>query len=145
MPQLNKATLLNLSDPIAIPVEVQFNPASLKLDLANTIDTEGRQRRQYIGKSSSTLSFELHFDTADQGATDAPMSVRFLTATVEQFLAPQGDPRTKQKQTPARVQFHWADLIFRGIIESTSIDFDLFASNGTPLRAKMSVSIKEQL
>jgi hypothetical protein len=145
MPQLNKATLQNLSDSSAIPIEVQFNPASLKLDLANTIeggDTKGRQKRQYIGKSSSTLTFELHFDTSDRGTTDAPISVRSLTATVEQFLVPQGNPGTKQ--TAARVRFHWAELIFEGIIESTSIDFDLFASNGTPLRAKMSVSIKEQ-
>ena len=35
-------------------------------------------------------------------------------------------------------------LVIDGIIEDISIDFELFASNGTPLRAKIGVSIKEQ-
>ena len=38
----------------------------------------------------------------------------------------------------------YAKKIIDGIIESVSIDFDLFAANGTPLRAKMGVAIKEQ-
>jgi hypothetical protein len=145
MAKLEKAMLQNLSDPKGQPIPVQFNPASLKLELSNTIEggnSKGRQKRQYIGKSSTSLTFDLHFDTADQGTTDAPVSVRTLTRNIEQFLLPQGDPGTKQ--TAARVRFHWNELVFEGIIESTSIDFDLFAANGTPLRAKMGVTIKEQ-
>jgi hypothetical protein len=151
MPQLEKATLLEISaDASATPVPgsevpVQFNPASLKLELANRVeggDTRGRQTRQYLGKTSTTLTFDLHFDTADQGSADAPVSVRTMTAAVERFVLPKGQGNTKQK--PPKARFHWNELIIDGIIESVSIDFDLFASNGTPLRAKMGVSIKEQ-
>ena len=151
MSDLKKATLMEISaDASANPVPgtevaVQFNPASLKLDLANRIeggDTRGRQNRQYLGKTSTTLSFDLHFDTADQGTTDAPVSVRTLTAAVERFVLPKGQGNTKEK--PPKARFHWDELIIDGIIESVSIDFDLFAANGTPLRAKMGVSIKEQ-
>ena len=43
-------------------IEVQFNPASLKLELANKVeggDTKGRQSSQYLGKTSTTpVAFE---------------------------------------------------------------------------------------
>ncbi|MEI6668464.1 MAG: hypothetical protein WCP29_09935 [Acidobacteriota bacterium] len=150
MPTLKKATLQEIkadasAAPIGAEIEVQFNPASLTLELANRVeggDTRGRQNRQYLGKTSTTLSFDLHFDTADLGTPDAPVSVRTLTAQVERFVLPKGEGNTKQ--APPKCRFHWDELVIDGIIESVSIDFDLFASNGTPLRAKLGVSIKEQ-
>src|SRR5712671_5954359 len=151
MAELKKATLQEITaDASAKPVlgtelPVQFNPASLKLDLANRVeggDTLGRQNRQYLGKTSTTLTFDLHFDTADQGTADAPVSVRTLTAQVERFVLPKGEGKSKTK--PPKARFHWDELIIDGIIETVSIDFDLFAANGTPLRAKLGVAIKEQ-
>ncbi len=152
MPSLAKATLREYSDNPAVDkqlestaFEVQFNPQSLKLQLDNQVeggDTRGSQRRQYVGKSSTTLSFDLHFDTADEGTTDAPVSVRTRTAMVERFLLPKGTANAKQ--APPKCLFHWNDLTLYGVISTLSIDFELFAANGTPLRAKMGVSIKEQ-
>jgi hypothetical protein len=150
MPPLKKATLQEIkadasAKPLGAEIEVQFNPASLKLDLANKVeggDTKGRQSRQYLGKTSTTLSFDLHFDTADEGTSEAPVSVRTRTALVEAFVLPKGSGN--QKQAPPKARFHWDQLVIDGIIESLSIDFDLFAPNGTPLRAKMGVSMKEQ-
>ncbi len=151
MPSLSKASLQEISaDASAKPVPgteiaLQFNPQSLKLDLANKVeggDTRGRQQRQYLGKTSTTLSFDLHFDTADAGTTDAPVSVRTLTAMVERFVLPKG--RGNDKQAPPKCRFHWNELVLDGVIESVNIDFELFAANGTPLRAKMGVTIKEQ-
>ena len=126
-------------------IPVQFNPQSLKLSLANKLesqDTRGQQTRQYLGKTSTTLSFDLQFDTSDEGTTDAPVSVRTRTAAIERFVLPKGEG--KQKQKPPKARFVWQDLQIDGIIEDLSIDFDLFASDGTPLRAKMSVTMKEQ-
>ncbi len=150
MPPLKKATLQEIkadasASPLGEEIEVQFNPASLKLDLANKVeggDTKGRQSRQYLGKTSTTLSFDLHFDTADEGTPEEPVSVRTRTALVEAFVLPKGSGNAKQ--APPKARFHWDQLVIDGIIESVSIDFDLFAPNGAPLRAKMSVSMKEQ-
>jgi Contractile injection system tube protein len=150
MPSLSKASLQEITadkaaTPVGQPLSVQFNPQSLKLELANKIeggDTKGRQQRQYLGKTSTTLSFDLHFDTADDGTTDTPVSVRTQTAMVERFVLPKGTGN--DKQAPPKCRFHWDELIIDGVIESVSIDFEFFASNGTPLRAKMGVSIKEQ-
>src|SRR6476620_9636308 len=98
MPPLKKATLRQIkadasAEPLGDEIEVQFNPASLKLQLANKVeggDTKGRQTRQYLGKTSTTLTFEVHFDTADDGTTAAPVSVRTKTAMIERFVLPKG-------------------------------------------------------
>jgi hypothetical protein len=147
---LKKATLQQIkadasAAPLGPEIEVQFNPASLKLDLANHVeggDTRGRQSRQYLGKTSTTLTFDLHFDTADEGTSAAPVSVRTRTALIEAFLLPIGSGNAKQ--APPKARFHWDDLVIDGIIESLSLDFSLFAPDGTPLRAKMTVAIREQ-
>jgi contractile injection system tube protein len=126
-------------------IPVQFNPASLKLALANKVETQetrGQQTRQYLGKTSTTLSFDLEFDTSDEGATDAPVSVRTRTSAIERFVLPKGSG--KQKQKPPKARFIWQDLQIDGVIEDLAIDFTLFASDGTPLRAKMAVTMKEQ-
>ena len=147
MPSLTKAQLAEIDaqgNP-GTPVDVQFNPQSLKLELANKVeggDTKGRQNRQYLGKTSTTLAFDLHFDTADQGTADEPVSVRTQTALIERFVLPKGSGN--DKQAPPRCRFSWGELVLDGVIESVSIDFDLFAADGTPLRAKIGVSIKEQ-
>src|SRR5438067_76602 len=149
MSKLEKARLSEVdSDRNKVPgtaVDVQFNPTTLKLQLANHIsdgDTRGNQVRQYTGTCSTTLSLDLVFDTADEGTTDAPRSVRERTAAVERFVLPAGKPG--EKQVPPRVRFQWAELIIDGVIDSITIDLDHFAANGTPLRAKVAVSIKEQ-
>lgn len=151
MPSLSKATLQEISaDSSAKPdpktlIAVQFNPQSLKLALANKVeggDSKGKQKRQYLGKTSTTLSFDLVFDSADQGDTDHPVSVRTKTAMIERFVLPKG--KGNDKQAPPKCRFHWDQLIVDGIIEDITIDFELFAANGTPLRAKVGVSMKEQ-
>ncbi len=65
--------------------------------------------------------------------------MRTRTALVERFLLP-----TKDNPSPPRARFEWNELRLDGVIESLTIDFELFASDGTPLRAKMSVTLVEQ-
>lgn len=150
MAELTKATLVEISTEdrpkeVGQPVEVQFNPASLKLQISNSIEgdrSKGRQVRQYVGSSSSSLSMDLIFDTADQGTNSEPEPVTQRTALVERFVQPR--PEEGKKQTVPKLRFQWGSLIFDGIVESISLDFDHFASNGVPLRAKVSLMIKEQ-
>src|SRR5689334_18215251 len=97
-------------------IAVQFNPATLKLALANklqTQDTQGQQQRQFIGLSSTTLSFDLQFDTSDEGTTETPVSVRTRTAAIERFLFPKADDKSKQR--PPKARFVWHDLQLDGM------------------------------
>lgn len=151
MSDLAKATLTALdarNRPLGgeQPVAVQFNPASLRLQLSNRSSSGGAQAagptRQQAGESSQSLSFELVFDSADEGTTESPVSVLKRTAALERFVKPRG--RAPGEEAPPRVQFEWNALKVQGVMESLSVDLDLFAADGTPLRARCSVQIKGQ-
>ena len=146
---LAKATLIPLKanaqpTPDGREVEVQFNPASLKLAMTNNVEGGEARRRaaqQFQGTSSTTLSFDLHFDTADEGSNGVFRNVREKSAVIRQFVLPrQSDP----SQPPPRVKFHWGDFVFIGIVTGVTEDIDLFSPGGIPLRSKCSVTMKEQ-
>lgn len=123
--------------------EVQFNPASLRLGRRNVHDpgqNTGRPARQFNGNASDTYTLEFHFDTADEdGGGGEPVSVRERTAIVERYVQPG-----TRNATPPRLRFVWGDLIIDGVVESLDLEFDLFAANGYPLRAKATMTIKGQ-
>ena len=149
MQKLEKAYLQELSPaatpkPVGNKVDVQFNPTTLKLAMANSVDVahqRGRQVQQYKGTSSTTLSMDLIYDTADEGSDAHPVDVRRKTEAVSKFLLPSGP---QSKTSPPRVRFHWGTFIFDGVMASLTEDLDHFAPDGTPLRAKCTISIKEQ-
>ncbi|WP_138760651.1 CIS tube protein [Modestobacter altitudinis] len=129
--------------PVGEPVEVQVNPATLRLQMASTVDfgkDTGRQKVQYQG-STSTLSFDLVFDTADEGTSDAPVDVRTRTRQLERFVLPA---MKHAKAVPPRLQFTYGSFSVVGVMTALNQDFDFFAANGVPLRAKCAVTIKEQ-
>ncbi|WP_319549558.1 hypothetical protein [Desulfogranum marinum] len=152
MPHLEKAKLEPVradrnNSSAGDEMEVQFNPTSLKLRLTNQTEggrARGRQRRQHTGTSSTVLTLQLIFDSTDEttGSVENPqaVSVRKKTSMVEQFVVPKSDG----SETPPLVKFSWNELVIIGIIENVDIDFDFFAADGVPLRAKVSLSIKEQ-
>jgi hypothetical protein len=82
------------------------------------------------------------FDSADEGSDATPRNVREKTALVEKFVVPKIEG--ENKQAPPKVRFHWGRLVIEGLVDSVNIDFDHFAADGTPLRAKVGLSIKEQ-
>ncbi len=149
MGTLAKAELQELSaaatpGPVGDPLPVQFNPTSLRLQMTNNVEggsSRGRQVQQFNGTSSTVLSLDLVFDTADEGTTDAPRNVRERTSDVSRFVLPTGE---ETKQAPPRVRFHWGAFLFDGVMTSLNEDIDLFSSSGVPLRSKVSISIKEQ-
>jgi hypothetical protein len=144
MPGLVKATLADASKPKDTAIEVQLNPTSLRLQMANSVDggrSRGRQVQQYQATSSTTLSMDLVFDTADEGTTGTARSVREKTAEVARFVLPA---KKGSKQVPPRVRFTWGEFVLEGVMTSLTEDIDLFSAEGVPLRAKVSISISGQ-
>ncbi|SBT07506.1 conserved hypothetical protein [Candidatus Accumulibacter aalborgensis] len=126
-------------------VDVQFNPTTLRVQISNRTAggaQAGAQARQRPGTGEMQVSFDLVFDTADEGSTESGVSVLDKTAMVERFVRPRG-PRPGQ-EAPPRVLFAWGSFLVQGTMESANLDLDLFDANGVPLRAKVSVSIKGQ-
>jgi hypothetical protein len=149
--ELKKAYLQEVSSkPTANPapanaakIEVQINPATLRYQMASTVDFSkdaGRQKTTYQG-STSTLSFDLVFDTADEGSTDQPIDVRTRTRQLERFVLPD---MKQPKAAPPRLQFTYGTFTVIGVMTTLNQDFDLFSATGVPLRAKCAVTIKEQ-
>jgi hypothetical protein len=125
------------------PITVQLNPASLRYAMNNNVDMGkafARPSTQYQGTSSATLTFDLVFDSADEGTSDAPVDVRRRTRRLEQFLLPARDARA----APPRVKFVYGTFEVIGVMSGLNCELDLFAASGVPLRAKLSVTIKEQ-
>jgi hypothetical protein len=126
-------------------VAVQLNPQSMKITRKNNVDrggiTTGVQKRQHPSPEPSVLTFDLEFDTAEQGTTDQRVDVRDWTAVLRQFVEP---PTDKPADPPPSVRFAWGTLVFDGIIQEVTEDLGHFAPDGTPLRAKVGVTITEQ-
>ncbi len=145
---LTKATLQKLPSATkgqpGAEVAVQFNPTSLRVSTTNQTESGqalGVRKRGYLASGAAKLTLQLVFDTADEGTTASPVSVRGRTRLVTQFLEPE---KQGKKQAPPAVRFHWGEFIFDGIMDSATEDIDLFAWNGTPLRAKVDVTITGQ-
>jgi len=125
---------------------VQFNPTSLKISRQNNIDkggaTTNTQRRQNPSAQSATLTFDLEFDTAEEGDEKSPpLDVRKRTQIIRQFVEPT---KEKPKDPPPPIRFIWGTFIFTGLVTQLTEDLDYFSPDGKPLRAKVSVTITEQ-
>lgn len=147
-------------------VDVQFNPTSLKVSLSNTLDTgeqgETSKSAQYIASSSSGLTVELVFDTTlddpfveqarkeaqEQGDSSegSDLDVRLVTRRIaERFMkpVPAEDNKEDKKEAPSRCLFQWGAFEFLGLVERYDETLTFFSPEGTPLRATLSLALKE--
>ncbi|MCQ8103719.1 hypothetical protein NP590_06350 [Methylomonas sp. SURF-2] len=139
-------------------ISVQFNPASLKVTLANTLKDSksgGGQSKaaQFVDKSESTLAIELVFDTSvleaenlgetDGGQTLLHKDVRRQTQRIAtEFMKPQ-DAESKQPKAPKRCRFQWGSFSFIGMLSSYNETLDFFSPEGVPLRATLALTFKQ--
>jgi hypothetical protein len=150
MGELKKAYIVEISSDssakeLSRRFPVQFNPNSLRLQMSSTLaqgTPPGSQQRESTGGATTTLSLELVFDTADEGTTGSPRSVREKTAQIERFVFPKSQSEDQQKQP--KLRFQWGTFVIEGVASSVNVDLEHFAADGTPLRAKVSLSIAEQ-
>ncbi|MER7461298.1 hypothetical protein [Streptomyces sp. NPDC097981] len=126
------------------PFAVQFNPATLRISRNNNVDRGGAttksQKVQHPAQEASTLTFDLEFDTAEQRSGGQYVDVRRWTALVRQFV----EPPAKTSDAPPAVRFVWGTLRYNGIVTQVNEELDHFAPDGTPLRAKVGVTLVEQ-
>jgi hypothetical protein len=125
------------------PVEVQFNPETLKVTYSNSVsggDQAGSAAKQFVSKSSTKLAVELWFDaSAKEGAGD----VRADTQKVLYFFKPVDQGKGKAPAPPP-VRFQWGSFLFEGVMDSMDETLEFFSADGRALRAKVSISISRQ-
>lgn len=120
------------------PIPVLFNPTQYSLDKGNQIAEIGipglgAPILQYVRGNTRTLTMELFFDTYEQ-QTD----VREYTDQIYGLLGIQS-----ATHVPPVCAFTWGNLNFRCVLERVGGRFTLFLSDGTPVRATLSVTFKE--
>jgi hypothetical protein len=122
------------------PFAVHFNPTSLQISIANTLEDkgQGKEKKQYVTKSSAKLSMDLIYDSTHDG-TD----VRLQTGKIAKLMEPakrEGD----NAAPPSVVLFEWGTFKFQGLVESYKETIDFFAPTGVPLRASINLTLASQ-
>ncbi|HKX30757.1 MAG TPA: LysM peptidoglycan-binding domain-containing protein [Blastocatellia bacterium] len=120
-------------------VDFKFNPTEYQLQKANNfaeIAIPGLESPpiQFVRGNNEKLSVELLADTSD---TLEDVRVRYVTP-VRNLLRIR-----PELHAPPIVSFTWDTEVFRGVVESLNVTYQLFTPEGVPLRAKLSLTLKE--
>jgi hypothetical protein len=156
--RLDKAQLMEMAPdltkeaPGAQPLNVQFNPETLKVTYANQVKTDdnktaqtGTAAMQHVGKGTTKLAVQLWFDINHPTTGDAkPRDVRELTGKVTYFITPKGDKKNPESFFIPAVRFHWGDFSFVGVMESLEETLELFSNEGRAMRASVAFGLTQQ-
>src|SRR5882762_964344 len=113
-------------------ITVHFNPASLQLQLTNSLDDKGGKTTEHVKTSSAKLTMDLIFDT-----TDTLKDVREDTQRLVNEMTPK-------KNTITPLLFEWGTFTFNGIIETYKETLDFFSATGVPLRASVNLTLSHR-
>jgi hypothetical protein len=124
----------SVRDPI---IPLRFNPTEYRLQKSNEfqdIQIPGLEAPplQFIRGGAEKLSVDVLLDTTDSLKDVREEYVNKLTGLM----------RIKSElHAPAIVRFVWDRAIFRGVLDSLSLTYELFTEGGIPLRAKAELSL----
>ena len=163
MQWLSKAQVQRLKadgTPSGKPLEVMYNPTEYMLAKSNqlaeiAIPGLDTPLLQFVRGQTETLTFDLFFDSTDGGTGATATPVTEKTDRFYQLIKIEASTHA-----PPIVLFTWggesfpghrtyATLAgqnrygFKGVIESVRQRFTMFSSLGMPLRAVLSVTVKE--
>lgn len=166
MEQITKATLFVNWDNRPQPelIEVQYNPTELSYDKSAqfaeiTIPGLDAPLQQFVRGQAEKLTLDLFFDTTDQGMGENATSVTTLTDRIYQLVKIE-----PTRHAPPICTFVWNDQFpgsslggaatgaasgnqrrngFTCIVESVKQKFTLFSPAGVPLRATLTVALRE--
>ena len=122
---------------------VQFNPTEFTRQKGVQIAEIGvygldSPILQFIRGQNEKLTLELFFDTTASGMDSNAVSVTTKTNKFYQLVKIQ--PET---HAPPRIEFIWGGTPFKAIVESVQQRFTLFNPDGVPLRATLSLTLRE--
>jgi LysM repeat protein len=125
-----------VEDPV---IPFRFNPTEYQLQKSNNfaeIAIPGLESPpiQFVRGASEKLSAELLVDTSD---TLEDVRTRYVDR-LRELMNLNGE-----LHAPPIVRFNWDTQIFVGVLESLNVTYTLFTPEGVPLRAKLSVALKE--
>jgi hypothetical protein len=120
-------------------IPLHFNPAEYQLKKAQTfaeiaIPGLSSPPLQWVRGGAETLTFDALVDTSDSGADVDEEYVAGLRGLLD---------INSKLHAPPIVAFAWARRRFKGVLDGLTVSYLLFDRQGTPLRAKLNITIKE--
>ena len=156
-----KVTIFTLDKTKDVQVEAQYNPKEIQVDKAvawskkegNTAPSD-QPLLEFSGGQGRTMSLELLFDGYEE---DKNVHTEYVVKLLEMASIIKADGDAEQKRPPlvgvvwGGVKKDWKDgvtgknsqLPFKGVIESLSTKYTMFAADGKPVRATCTVKLKE--
>jgi nucleoid-associated protein YgaU len=131
-------------------IDCLFNPAELTITKANTWQAPENKganapELRFQAGQSGTLALSLTLDTTARGE-DVTVHTNKLLDLLKVDPALAGSDRQRNKARPPWVEFHWGKLhSFKAVVERLQVKFTYFASDGTPLRAKADLTLKQYM
>jgi nucleoid-associated protein YgaU len=150
---------LNAQGEVVKKLEVQFNPTEFSMEKAAQIAEIAipgidSPVLQFVRGQNEKVTLELFFDTTEDGTAAGATSVTTKTNEFYALVKMSGE-----EHAPPRCRFGWGDEFpglvnqagtvsgtrkaFDCIVESIQQRFTLFSPEGVPLRATLSVSLRE--
>lgn len=138
---------------------VQFNPGELAFSKAATfadmaVPGLAVPISQFVRGDSETLSFDLTFDSTDQGMGETAVGVTAEVDAFHKYVQIDGDRHATPlvriswgEDFPGNAYAHSVERAghFDAMVLSVARKFTLFAPNGAPLRAVVTLSLKEYI
>ena len=129
--------------------EVQFNPKEFSVSKGLTWEESKEQGQdknsvQFQKGAPMTASFDLYFDTTGNGGNVQSEWVNPLLALTKAEISPStGEAKELSKKRPRWFNFTWGSFTMQCVIEQISVTYLMFASDGTAVRARAQVKLKE--
>jgi hypothetical protein len=125
-----------------------FNPAELTISKSvswNAAEKKGGDAPplRFSAGQPGTITMSITLDTTKDGSSVTDHTdLLFSLVQVDKSLP--GTDQGRNKARPPWVVFNWGKTTsFRCVVERLQIKFTYFAANGTPLRAKVDLSLKQ--
>lgn len=130
-----------------------YNPTSFSIDHEIKHDAQenlltGNMVKKFLSANPRTVSMELFFDGTGASPsslgvnTNEPGGINSVENQINNFLL--GAYKISGAiHRPNYIMIIWGSFIMTGVLASANVTYTMFAPDGSPLRAKMSITIKE--
>lgn len=140
MAELAKANLFSKDPECSVKMVVCFNPKEISIEKqVQWTQKEGsitdEPPEEFSKPTPASLSVTLHFDTYEQKDSVKKKYTDDLSKLARII--------SSSKKRPPLCMFSWGEIQFQGVVESLSVKFTMFLSNGTPVRAECNLKMKE--
>ena len=146
-----KATFTVMHKGFKETIDCMFNPPQISLNKDNdytTMANKGSDTEdiEYRGGIGERITMELLFDTtmATTGFGSKDVRDRFRGLWHACYIDTSTKDQKTQLSDPPTVLFAWGKLKYEGFITNIDARFVFFDTDGTPLRAEVSITMKQK-